>query len=130
MQAVSIHSPGEPLVFSEAAIVHLRSRLAHSGAVGLRLALKESGCSGYMYELDYLGGEDEASEHLRVSRDVPVFVPHAQFHLVQGTRVDYVTEGLNAMLRFENPRAQASCGCGESFSLNASKDESPSLNAG
>lgn len=130
MDEVSIYSPDQPLILSEAALAHLRTRLEGSEAAGLRLALVESGCSGYMYELQYLNGEGEESQHLRVSEDVPIFVPHAQLHLVQGTRVDYVTEGLNAMLRFENPRAEASCGCGESFSIQSTEDESPSLNAG
>ena len=130
MGQVELHHPSTPLEFSEAALAHLRGRLTDSSATGLRLALVESGCSGYMYELDYLDGEIKESQHLRVSPDVPIFIPRGQLHLVQGTRVDYVTEGLNAMLRFENPRAQASCGCGESFSIESTEDESPSLNAG
>lgn len=130
MGQVAIHQPSTPLEFSEAALAHLRGRLENSDAAGLRLALVESGCSGYMYELDYMDGAADESEHVRVSQQVPIFVRRSQLPLVQGTCVDYVTEGLNAMLRFENPRAEASCGCGESFSLNPTEDESPSLNAG
>ncbi len=130
MAQVTIHHPSEPLEFSETALSHLRGQLEDSGANGLRLALKESGCSGYMYELEYMKGTEEASEHVRACQEVPIFVPRAQLHLVQGTRVDFVTEGLNATLRFENPRAEASCGCGESFSLTSTEDESSSLNAG
>ena len=37
--------------------------------------------------------------------------------LVQGTVIDYVTEGLNSALTFKNPNATAECGCGESFSV-------------
>jgi Fe-S cluster assembly iron-binding protein IscA len=37
--------------------------------------------------------------------------------MVQGTEVDYATEGLNSTIKFNNPNAQDLCGCGESFSV-------------
>jgi Fe-S cluster assembly iron-binding protein IscA len=37
--------------------------------------------------------------------------------VLQGTTVDYVREGLNFLLKFENPNAQDHCGCGESFNI-------------
>ena len=129
MKTVEIHTPGEALEFSDAALAHLRARLQNSDAPGLRLALVESGCSGYMYELEYMDGAVDEAVHTRVNEAVPVFVAKAQLSLVQGTRVDYVTEGLNATLRFENPRASASCGCGESFSLSSDEGGSQSSNA-
>lgn len=130
MAQVAIHNPNDLMEFTETAIAHLRGRLEDSGAPGLKLSLRESGCSGHMYELDYFETAGEQAQLVRVSPAVSIFVPREQLHMVQGTRVDYVTEGLNAMLRFENPRAQAICGCGESFSLTTNEHESPSLNAG
>lgn len=130
MRAVEIHSPGGALEFSDAALAHLRDRLENSEAPGLRLGLIESGCSGYMYELEYLDGAIDEAVDTRVNEAVPIFVAKSQLPLVQGTRVDYVTEGLNATLRFENPRASASCGCGESFSFSLDQDESQSSKEG
>lgn len=130
MNQVALHIPNETLEFSEAALDHLRGRLKDSGALALQLGLVESGCSGYMYEMDYINDAAVVSQHVRVSQEVPIFVSRAQLPLVLGTRVDYVTEGLNAMLRFENPKASGSCGCGESFSISPQENESPSSNAG
>ena len=130
MSVVAVHIPTDPLEFSDAALAHLRGRLKDSDAPGLRLGLVMSGCSGYMYELGYLLKEADESQDVRVNQDVPVFVARSQLLLIQGTRVDYVTEGLNAMLRFENPKASGSCGCGESFSIPPQENESPSSNAG
>ena len=36
---------------------------------------------------------------------------------LQGSRIDYVREGLNEKFAFENPNATSQCGCGESFSV-------------
>jgi len=129
MTQVATHIPQEPLECSDAAVKHLRGRLEAAGAPAIKLGLVESGCSGYMYELDFMQGDGDASPLVQVRSDVPIFVPRSQLPMLQGTRVDYVTEGLNAMLKFENPRAEASCGCGESFALNADTIESPSSNA-
>jgi iron-sulfur cluster assembly protein len=37
--------------------------------------------------------------------------------MLDGTRVDFVRQGLNESFQFENPRVRAECGCGESFSV-------------
>ena len=119
MSQVATHIPEAPLECSEAAVKHLRGRLQAEGAPAIKLGLVESGCSGYMYELDFIERDSDSSPLIQVQSDVPIFVPRSQLPMLQGTRVDYVTEGLNAMLKFENPRAEASCGCGESFALSA-----------
>ncbi len=100
-----------------AAARHISSQVARSGQQHLRLGVKESGCNGYMYTLDYIDapqGDDQAFE---VAPGLCVYVRGAELPLVRGTEVDLVTEGLNSSLRFKNPNATAHCGCGESFSL-------------
>ncbi|MCY4322956.1 MAG: iron-sulfur cluster assembly accessory protein [Gammaproteobacteria bacterium] len=133
MTQVASHIPQNPLECSDAAIKHLRGRLRAAGAPAIKLGLVESGCSGYMYELDFVESDNDSLPLVQVREDVPIFVPRSQLPMLQGTRVDYVTEGLNSMLKFENPRAEASCGCGESFAFraetNAESIESPSSNA-
>lgn len=103
-----------------AARAHVRRQLAREGAEALLLGITESGCNGYRYELSYL----EAGLGGRFERrsfqfdDVTVVVDDADWALVRGTVIDYVTEGLNSALVFENPNATAECGCGESFSIS------------
>lgn len=102
---------------SERAIAHLKRQLAKSGAQALRLGVKESGCSGYMYELDFIAGSNADDAAVRLADGVTVYVAEAHVPLVRGTEIDYVVAGLNAQLKFRNPRAENECGCGESFSL-------------
>ena len=110
----------QTISMTSAASQHVRRQLAKEGAEALVLGVAESGCNGYMYELRYV---DQDAECVRVDvrtfdfDGVTVLVDNAHWPLVAGTEIDYVTEGLNAMLKFRNPNATGECGCGESFSV-------------
>ena len=105
------------IAMTPAAQAHVRRQLAKEQAVALKLGITESGCSGYMYELSYLEGTI-TSVHEFDFEGVTVVVDDDDWRLVQGTVIDYVTEGLNSALTFKNPNATAECGCGESFAIN------------
>lgn len=100
-----------------AARTHLRRQLDGSGRSYLRLGVKESGCNGYMYTLDYIDAPAATDRSYDVGDDVTLYVRDEDLALVEGTEVDYVTEGLNASLKFKNPHASTYCGCGESFAV-------------
>ncbi len=105
------------ITMTAAAGVHLRRQLAATGRDALRLAVTESGCSGYMYELSYTDAATDTDLVCEVAPGVRILVAAAVLPLVQGTEIDYVREGINAALKFNNPNAEAQCGCGESFSV-------------
>lgn len=113
---VSTYDPGTISV-TEPALAHLRRQIASSGRSYLRLGVKESGCNGYMYTLDYIDAPADTDRPYQVSDGVTLYVRDEDVALVSGTEVDYVTEGLNASLRFKNPHASTYCGCGESFAV-------------
>ena len=86
------------------------------GGYGLRVAVKTSGCSGYAYALEF--AESPAPDDLSFeSEGVHVLVDAKSLPLVDGTRLDWVREGLNEGFKFDNPNASAACGCGESFAV-------------
>ena len=108
---------------TDAAQRHVRRQLHKEGADALLLGITESGCNGYMYELRYVADPADANRDGVRAFDfegVTVLVDNADWPLVGGTEIDYVTEGLNAVLKFRNPNASGECGCGESFSVDAS----------
>ena len=84
--------------------------------LGLRVAVKTSGCSGYAYALEFV---DVANPEGQVfaSEGVSVLVDAQSLPLVDGTELDWVREGLNEGFKFNNPNASAACGCGESFAV-------------
>ncbi|RWR03517.1 iron-sulfur cluster assembly scaffold protein [[Pantoea] beijingensis] len=83
---------------------------------GLRLGVKQSGCAGFGYVMDLV--KEPADDDLLYSHQgATLFVPLQAMPFVDGTEVDFVREGLNQIFKFNNPKAQHACGCGESFGV-------------
>ena len=83
---------------------------------GLQLGVKQSGCAGFAYVLDLT--REPADDDLLFERDgAKLYVPLKAMPFIDGTTVDFVREGLNQILKFNNPKAQHACGCGESFGV-------------
>ena len=100
-----------------AAAERVRTFMASRGkGIGLRLGVKQTGCSGYAYVVSYadeLGARDVVFE---VS-DVKVVVDTESLKYVDGTEIDFVRQGLNEAFKFRNPNVKGECGCGESFNV-------------
>ena len=105
------------ITLTEAAAERIRAYLERRGkGVGLRLAVRNTGCSGYAYAVDYadeVGPDDEVFE----AHGARLVVDRESLKLLDGTEVDFVREGLNEGFRFNNPNVKATCGCGESFTV-------------
>jgi iron-sulfur cluster assembly accessory protein len=110
------------ITVTAAARAHLEYQVREHEQTAIRLGVKESGCNGYMYTLDYLDSPGPEDLIVPTEGDLALYVNRQDLHLVGGTTVDLVREGLNASLRFKNPNAESHCGCGESFSLAAGAD--------
>lgn len=85
--------------------------------VGLRIGVKKTGCSGYAYVVDYavsINPDDVVFEEYGVK----VVVDPKSLELIDGTKVDFVKDGMNEVFRFRNPKVKGECGCGESFSID------------
>ncbi|KPV40473.1 iron-sulfur cluster assembly protein [Thiohalorhabdus denitrificans] len=105
------------LTITERAADQIQNQLAKRGSgIGIRVGVRKSGCSGYMYNLEYVD-EPKAEDLLYEAHGAKVFVDPEVVSLIEGTEMDYVNEGLQAMFRFNNPNVTAECGCGESFSV-------------
>lgn len=82
----------------------------------VRVGVKSGGCSGLSYELRF---DREVGETDKVFEDntVRIIVDKKSFLYLVGTTLEY-SGGLNGKgFVFNNPNAQRTCGCGESFSL-------------
>lgn len=102
---------------TDSALHHIEAQIVKSGHHHLRLSVKESGCNGYMYVLDYIDQPAAGDVAFTVGDAIEVYVSATDLPLVRGTQLDYVVEGLNGALKFNNPNASTHCGCGESFSV-------------
>ena len=107
------------VTLTKSAASRIQDVLSRRGSgVGLRFGVKESGCSGYSYVVEYA---DEVTDVDAVfeSHGVKVIVDDPSLEVVDGTEIDYVREGLNESFQFSNPRVQGACGCGESFAVSS-----------
>lgn len=104
-----------PILLTERAARHFAVQLARRpSSVAIRLSVHAAGCSGLGYRMDFaevLRDDDVVFESGRIR----IAVDSQSLPFVQGTTVDMVQEGLARRLRFDNPNARQSCGCGESF---------------
>jgi iron-sulfur cluster assembly protein len=84
--------------------------------VGLRLAVKTSGCSGLAYAIEF-ADETAPDDLLFESHGVTVLIDPKSHVFLAGTELDFVREGLNEGFKFNNPNVKDQCGCGESFKV-------------
>ncbi len=104
---------------SDAAVNHFLSYLKQqNGAIGVRVYLKKSGCSGLSYQFNYVEEADPTDLVFSLADPYHLYVEKKSYPILQGTKIDYVKEGLNFKLMFDNPNQTGQCGCGESFTVD------------
>ena len=83
--------------------------------LALRVAVRPGGCSGFSYEM-YFDTDIVEGDTKETFGDVQVVVDPSSAMLLDGATLDY-SDGLQqAGFSIDNPNAQRSCGCGQSFS--------------
>ena len=83
--------------------------------MSLRVGVSSGGCSGYVYDLQIVEEIMFDCQELQVG-GVNVLVPNVVSHLLDGIEIDYEDKLMGGGFKINNPNAQSSCGCGESFS--------------
>jgi iron-sulfur cluster assembly protein len=88
--------------------------------VGLRVGVKNGGCAGQEYVLEYAEAAAALDEVVE-DKGVTILVdPKAVLFLI-GTEVDYEVNRLAAKFTFNNPNQTDACGCGESVTIEPAK---------
>jgi len=83
--------------------------------LALRIAVRPGGCSGYSYEM-FFDSEIAHDDHASTHGSVKVVVDPASAQLLTGATLEYKDGLQGAGFSINNPNAQRSCGCGQSFS--------------
>ena len=82
----------------------------------VRVGVKSGGCSGLSYDLDF-DNKHKENDKIFEDNDVKIVVDKKSFLYLVGTTLEF-SGGLNGKgFIFNNPNANRTCGCGESFSL-------------
>lgn len=115
---VSGQRPPPPAVItiSDAAAARIQAMLDERGkeSAGIRVGVRNAGCSGLAYTLEY-ADSIESFDEVVADKGVTVLIdPKAVMFLI-GSEMDYVEETLSSGFTFNNPNEKGKCGCGESF---------------
>ena len=97
-----------------AAVLHLKELLDHPEPKMIRVGVKNRGCSGLAYHLEYVdkpGAFDEIVE----KDGVKVLIDSKALFSIIGSEMDWQEDKLSARFVFKNPNIKEQCGCGESF---------------
>ncbi len=106
-----------PIELTPAAAARMRDFLGRNPvAPGVRFGIKRTGCSGLGYVVD-VARSVTADDKVFDLDGVRLIVDAKALPFVDGTRIDFTREGLNASFVFHNPNAVGECGCGESFTV-------------
>ena len=103
---------------TEAAAARVREIMdrAEKPYAGLRVGVKNGGCAGQEYVLEYAEAANPLDEVVE-DKGVRILVdPKAVLFLI-GTEIDYETTQLAAKFVFRNPNETDACGCGESVTI-------------
>jgi iron-sulfur cluster assembly protein len=102
---------------TESAAQRVKHFLDKEQGYALRLAVHKTGCSGWAYDVSIAneaGGDDKLFE----DKDIKILVDHESLPYLTGSKIDFITNGLNRTFQFNNPNATDECGCGESFTIS------------
>jgi len=104
---------------TESAAKQINAQISKRGkGLGLRVGVKKTGCSGWAYTYDYadaVQGGDQVFE----AHDAKLVIDGESLEFLEGSTIDYVREGLKQAFKVNNPNVDATCGCGESFTVKA-----------
>jgi iron-sulfur cluster assembly protein len=106
-----------PVSVTNAAAGHIKKQMTGRGCgLGIRIGVRTSGCSGMAYVLEFVD-ESQAEDQVFERDGASVYIDPKSMVYLDGTELDFVKEGLNEGLKFNNPNVSAECGCGESFTV-------------
>ena len=105
------------IAVSDSAATKVKELLEAEGdtTLALRVAVRPGGCSGFSYEMFFDG--DIGADDIKVDQGgVSVVVDPSSAQLLEGATLDYKDGLQGAGFAINNPNAQRTCGCGQSFS--------------
>lgn len=110
------------MTVSDAAAGRLKEIIANADKeiIGIRVGVKNSGCAGMAYTMEYA---ETVSAHDEVVEDkgVKLLIDPKAIMFMLGTELDFETTKFASQFTFHNPNQVSACGCGESVAIEPVK---------
>jgi len=108
---------------SDAAADRIREIVANTPKpiVGVRVGVKNGGCAGMSYTMDY-AERVEPNDEVIEDKGVRLLIDPKAVLFLLGTEMDYRVDKLSAQFVFNNPNQTSACGCGESVALTPAQE--------
>jgi len=90
--------------------------------VGLRVGVKNGGCAGMSYTMEYAESVNPLDEVIE-DKGVKVLIDPKAVLFLLGTEMDFQTTKLSSQFVFNNPNQTSACGCGESVAISPVKPD-------
>ena len=104
------------VTLTDAAAARVKELLEERDSGYLRVGVKNGGCAGMEYGMDYVS-EISPLDELVEDKDVQIVVDAKAVLFILGSVIDYETEVLHSKFVFRNPNQTDACGCGESVTI-------------
>ena len=106
------------VTLTDAAAVRVKEIMsdADSGVIGVKVGVKNGGCAGMEYTMEY-AKEAAPLDEVVEDKDVKILIDPKAILFLIGTEIDYVAEKLSQRFTFRNPNQTDACGCGESVTI-------------
>ncbi len=104
------------VTLTAAAAERIKEIMADRGVGFLRVGVRNGGCAGMEYTLDYAEAPAALDERVE-DRGVEILIDAKAVLFLLGTVVDYEVSPLHAKFMFRNPNQTDACGCGESVTI-------------
>jgi len=110
------------VTLTDAAAARMREIMAGAEGkfIGVRIGVKNGGCAGMEYTMDYATDAGPLEEVVEENGIKVLIDPKAILFLI-GSQIDFVTEKLSSRFVFNNPNQTDACGCGESVTIVPAK---------
>jgi len=105
------------ITLTEQAVSKVDELITAEGDEGLalRVAVRPGGCSGFSYEM-FFDTDRADDDMIKAYGNVEVVIDPSSAQLLEGATLDYKDGLQDAGFAIDNPNAQKTCGCGQSFS--------------
>jgi iron-sulfur cluster assembly protein len=110
------------VTLSDRAAARVRDVMAERGAGFLRIGVKNGGCAGMEYTMDYVA-EPASLDEMVEDKGVRIVVDAKAVLFLLGSTIDHETTALHSKFVFQNPNQTDACGCGESVTISPYADD-------